>query len=49
MPGLAAALEDGGSSHCNLAGSACLGDASCFVNQKAVAPKTKTTEPATDH
>jgi len=46
---LGAALEGGGSSHWNLAGSACLGEASCLVNQKAVAPKTKTTEPATDH
>ena len=49
MPGLGAAVEAGGRSHCNLVDSASLEGASCLVNQKAVALKTKTTEPAKDH
>jgi hypothetical protein len=49
MPGLGAALEEGGSSHWNLAGIACLADASSLVNQKAEAPKTKMMALAIDH
>ena len=44
MPGLGAAAEEGGSSHCNLAGRACLTVASSRVNQKPVAPKTNMAE-----
>ena len=49
MPGLGAAAEEGGSSHCNLAGRACLTVASWLVNQKTVAPKTKMAEIAINH
>ena len=49
MPGLGAAVEEGGNSHCNLAGSACLGDASSCVNQKTAAVKMKMAELALNH
>ena len=44
MPGLGAAVEEGGNSHCNLAGSDCLAGASSLLDQKTTAPKTKMTE-----
>jgi hypothetical protein len=49
MPGFGAVVKDGGSSHCNLVVCICLTDASSLFTQKAVAPKTKKTEPAMDH
>jgi hypothetical protein len=49
MPSLGAAAEEGGSSHCNLAGRACMTVASSRVNQKPVAPKTNMAEIAMNH
>ena len=49
MPGLGASAEEGGSSHCSLAGRACLTVGSSRVNQKTVALKTKMAELAMIH
>ena len=49
MPGFGAAAKEGGSSHCNLAGSACLEDGSSFENQKAARARTNRAEPARNH
>ena len=49
MPGLGASVLEGGNSHCNLSGIACLAGAASLVDQKTVAPKTKMTVLAIDH
>ena len=49
MPGLGVSAEEGGSSHCSLAGRAWLTVGSTRVTQKTVTPKTKMAELAMIH
>ena len=49
MPGRGAAEEEGGSSHCNLAGSTCLAEVLSCANQRVAAVASKINVLKRDH